>query len=242
MTSSGKETMQATLRECRMVVERLCQSIGVPDGILASVTNCGVYSAALGLSGFPGIERQLGLLADIDAERMSAIVESESLRFSAAGQHAWVAAEPALDLLVAHFRVDGVRKLIIEGAKEPLELEVIGALAEKHHLDAQIEISDEGVATISVSDREANAQTVLDGIVRDGIEVERNLWFGLFHRSHDALAPDTVLSRTHTGSIIVKPDGTVIGTEDPEFVDTDLSMLTKDTLIKLEKAGTTAND
>jgi hypothetical protein len=46
-----------------------------------------------------------------------------------------------------------------------------------------------------------------------------------------------VISRTHTGSIIVRPDGTILGKEDPEFIDMDLSMLTKDSLIQLEPAG-----
>jgi len=78
---------------------------------------------------------------------------------------------------------------------------------------------------------------VLDRIICEGIEVERDLWFHLFHRSHDALAPDTVISRTHTGSIIVRPDGTIIGKEDPEFADMDLTMLTRDSLIQLERDG-----
>jgi hypothetical protein len=51
-----------------MVIERLCQSIGIRDGILSSTMNCGLYSAALRLSGFPGLERQLELLRDVDPE------------------------------------------------------------------------------------------------------------------------------------------------------------------------------
>lgn len=242
MTSSRNETMLVTLREARMVVERLCQSIGVPDGILPSLTNCGVYSAALGLAGFRGMERQLDLLRDITAEAMSIRPEAELIRFSAAKQHAWVVAEPALDLLVASFRIGEVCTMVIEDAVEPAELAVIHALAEKHQLRAEMSFSDDGAATVTVSDRVETEPTVLDRIIREGIAVECDLWFGLFHRSHDALVPDTVVSRMHTGSIVIKPDGTIIGKEDPEFIDTDLSMLTKNTLVRLEKAGTRADD
>ena len=242
MSSPDVRTMRVTLRESRMVVERLCQAIGVPDGILPSLTNCGVYSAALGLAGFHGIERQLEFLHSIAAEAMSVRGEGGLIRFFAAKQHAWVAAEPALDMLVANFRIGEACDMIIEDAVEPRELAVIHALAERHHLQAEVKIGGDGKAAITLSDRAGSDPTVLDRIVRDGIEVEYDLWFGLFHRSHEALAPDTVLSRTHTGSIIIRPDGTIIGREDPEFIDTDLSMLTKDTLIKLEKTGTTANE
>jgi hypothetical protein len=226
------EVMQATLRETRMVVERLCQSIGVPDGILRSVTDCGVYSAALGLSGFRGLERQLGLLKDVAAERISATDGSEPILFNANGQHAWAVAEPALDLAVAAYRVTGQGAVVIDNANEPSELMVLRALAEKHGLKADVEVDSNERVIARLSDRDADAPTILEKIVRQGIAVPRELWFQLFHRSHDALAPDTVVSRTHTGSIIIKPDGTIIGKEDPEFIDTDLSMLTKESIVE----------
>lgn len=241
-TDMKNDLMRVTLRESRMVVERLCQSIGVPDGLLPSVTNCGVYSAALGLSGFPGMERQLDLLRDIGAERMSMSAGGGVVRFDAARQHAWVAADAALDLLVAAFRVGDANEMIVENALECGELGVIRALAEKHDLRAETAVEGDAAVRVRLFDRRPGEPTVLQRIISSGIEVEHDLWFGLFHRSHDALAPDTVLSRTHTGSIIVRPDGTVIGKEDPEFIDMDLSMLTKDSLIRLERTGTTAND
>lgn len=230
--SVGDEIMRATLRECRMVVERLCQSIGVKDGILRSVTDCGVFSAALGLSGFAGLERQLELLRNIAVENISASEEGGLVAFDAAGEHAWVVAEPALDLAVAAFRLTGRGALSVANVAEPRELAVLRAFAEKHGLRAEVELAGGGRVDVNFADRPLGAPTVLDGIVRNGIAVSRELWFRLFHRSHDALAADTVISRTHTGSIIVKPDGTVIGKRDPEFIDTDLSMLTRETIVE----------
>lgn len=226
------EAMRATLRESRMVVERLCQSIGVPDGVLRSVTDCGVYSAALGLSGYPGIERQLDLLRRPAAGPMSAVQDGEKILFDGGGRHAWLAAEPALDFLVAAYRADGAAEMIATNVVEPAELKVIAALAEKHGLSAEVEERANGSARIRLGGRGAGAPTTLDAIIRDGVPVSTALWFHLFHRSHDALAPDTIVSRTHTGSIIVKPDGTIIGKEDPEFIDMDLSMLTAESLVE----------
>jgi len=228
-------TMRATLRECRMVVERLCQSVGVPDGILPSVTNCGVYSAALGLAGFPGMERQLDLVRNVEPEGLSFFEAGGVINVDAAGLHAWVAAEPALDLLVAAFRTGTARELIISDVSQPAELGTIRALSQKHGFEAEVEVGNRTV--VHLFPRARGEPTVLDRIICEGIEVERDLWFHLFHRSHDALAPDTVISRTHTGSIIVRPDGTIIGKEDPEFADMDLTMLTRDSLIQLERDG-----
>ena len=226
------EVMQATLRESRMVIERLCQSIGVEDGILRSVTDCGVYSAALGLSGFAGLERQLELLKNVSVEKVSASDEEDPILFDAAGQHAWVVAEPALDLAVVAYRLRGQSSVCISNVTEPTELAVLRALAEKHGLKAEIEWKAGGGVAARLSDRLAESPTTLDLLVYEGIPVSRELWFRLFHRSHDALAPDTVISRTHTGSIIVKPDGTIVGKEDPEFVDMDLSMLTREHIVE----------
>ena len=202
------------------------------DGILRSLTDCGVYSAALGLSGFPGLERQLDLLKNISFEGVRAFDEGDATVFDAAGQHAWVVAEPALDLAVAALRLEGKGAVLIVNVAEPTELGVLRAFAEKHDLRADLEPQADGRVLVRVEARSAETPTTLDRIVREGVTVNRELWFHLFHRSHEALAPDTVISRTHTGSIIVKPDGTIIGKEDPEFVDTDLSMLTKEHIVE----------
>jgi hypothetical protein len=231
-TPASNAIMHASLRESRMVVERLCQSIGLQDGVLRSVTDCGVYSAALELSGFAGLERQLERLKTIAPASLSAEDSGEPIRFDAAGQHAWMVAHPALDLAVAAFRVTGRGVVVIANAAEPDELRVLRALAERHGLSAEVATEVDGRVVARLSDRAAAAPTVLEAIARHGIVVPRDLWFALFHRSHDALAADTVVSRTHTGSIIVRPDGTIIGKEDPEFVDTDLSMLTKETIVE----------
>jgi hypothetical protein len=225
------------LRESRMVVERLCQAVGLPDGLLRSVTECGVYSAAMGLSGYGGLERQLDLLGPGIASNV-AVREADGGGVLDGGcQHAWLVAEAALDLLVATYRAAGAAELTIVNIAEPQELKVIGGLVERHGLSATIEFNSKGAAVVRLGDRDPTAPTILSKILQEGIPVSTELWFRLFHRSHDALAPDTVISRTHTGSIVVKPDGTVIGKQDPEFIDMDLSMLTAESLLEPKFAG-----
>ena len=66
----------------------------------------------------------------------------------------------------------------------------------------------------------------LDAIRRNGVRVEAALWWTLYHRSADALAPDSYLSRRHAGPIIVEADGKVIGRQDED--ETDFSLLLAD--------------
>lgn len=65
--------------------------------------------------------------------------------------------------------------------------------------------------------------TVLERIRRNGLTVDAALWWQLFHRSAEALAPDSYVSRRHAGPIIVEADGKVIGRQDED--ETDLSLL-----------------
>ena len=67
------DPMNASLREIRMVVERLVQWKGVEPGMIFSATDCGLYSAALGLSGFEGLEAQIPA---IEGERMQAAAQA----------------------------------------------------------------------------------------------------------------------------------------------------------------------
>ena len=62
--------------------------------------------------------------------------------------------------------------------------------------------------------------------VAGGLVVNAALWWELYHRSADALAPDSYMSRRHAGPIIVEADGKVIGRQDED--ETDFSLLLAD--------------
>lgn len=216
--------MQASLRESRMVLERLVQWKGVEPGMIFSVMDCGLYSAAQGLSGYEGLERQLGLLQAGTGLKLSATETSQGLAVDAGGRHAWLVAEALLDLAIDIYRRKGTGRVLATNLTEPSELAVVTSIAQKHGLSAQVT----GIGStieILVGAAKPGEPQILDRIQREGIPVRKDLWFHLLAQSSHALAEDTVISRTHTGSFIIRPDGTVEGEDDEAYEEDDLSML-----------------
>jgi hypothetical protein len=66
---------------------------------------------------------------------------------------------------------------------------------------------------------------VLDRVRRQGLPTTCGAWEAMLALSKKALAPDSPLSRTHNGDIMVRPDGTVVGRRDEEYADMDLALL-----------------
>lgn len=224
------DPMNATLRESRMVLERLVQWKGVEPGMIFSVMDCGLYSAALGLSGFEGLESQLESLTLEPHGEIAIADHAGAINVDAGGRHAWLVAEPILDILIDDFLCNGTRSLTVCGVIEPAELGVVAAIAEKHNLAAEAEALESGKARLTIQPRDPSKRTILDRIRRHGIPVARELWFHLLHLSSNALAEDTPISRTHTGIFMIKPDGTLVGEHDAELDPEDLSMLTAERL------------
>lgn len=228
ITDSFIDPMTTSLRENRLVLERLVQWKGVEPGMIFSVTDSAVYALALGLLTHDEIETHLDMLAE-PAEPIT-IVEGSTTRVDAGGRHAWLVAEQVLDLAIAAYRVGGPA-VMVENVTEPGQLAVVSAIAEKHHLSASCEDVAESGWRIAVSHEQPGRQSVLDRVRRRGIEVGHKRWFELLALSSNALATDTIVSRTHTGSFIVQQDGSVVGRREHEFAfDDDVSMLTAEKL------------
>jgi hypothetical protein len=223
------DPMQASLREIRMVIERLAQWKGVEPGMIFSVTDCGLYSAALGLSGFFGLEAQLEKIAACAGARPDVQDHDGLILVDANGAHAWLIAEAALDLAIASYRRGQGGRVMVVNVTERAELAVVSAIAQKHELSATARMDDGDAVHITVT-VSADRRSVLDQVRRAGVEVRRDLWFHLFKLSSNALAEDTVISRTHTGTFVIYPDGRVEGDEHAEFGQDDLSMLTAEKL------------
>ena len=228
MDASFIDPMNASLREIRMVVERLVQWKGVEPGMIFSVTDCGLYSAALGLSGFEGLEAQLEMLSAAKGTTPVIIDGEDTLVVDARGRHAWLIAEAVLDLAIDGHRRGGSGTVSVINASEPAELAVMSGIAQKHGLSAKA-VHKGGRVEITVS-AASGENSVLDRVRREGVPVRRDLWFHLFKLSSNALAEDTVISRTHTGTFVIHPDGRVEGDDHPEFGQDDLSMLTAEKL------------
>jgi hypothetical protein len=224
MTKSNE--LQLSLRETRMLLERIFQHVGIAEGLLHSVKDCALYSAALGLTSCDELTRHVPALEQCAPQRMRVLTEdADAVHIDAGGQHAWIVAESALDLAIDRFRRTGAAQVRVSNAREPKELGVVAGLAEAHGLSASAQTQADGTVVISVGPRDAARQTLLDLVRREGLPATHEAWSELLELSKKALAPDSPLSRTHNGDIMVRPDGTVVGRRDEEYGDMDLSLL-----------------
>ncbi|MGY6250700.1 hypothetical protein ACXIUS_24665 [Bosea thiooxidans] len=218
--------LRLTLREIRLIVERLVQAAGVAPGLLFAARDAAVVSAVLPVAGFANLSAEITALA-ASAARSAKLSEGEDgvLQVDVAGQHPWLVAEALLDLAVERFRLTGRGEVLVRGAVSPREFGVVAGLAEKHGLAATSSETAAG-ALLQVRPRSAQATSLLDRIRHRGCIVEAGLWWPLYHASHEALAPDSFESRRHAGTIRVEADGRIIGRNDED--ETDLAMLAAD--------------
>jgi hypothetical protein len=219
--------MRVTLRESRMVLERLVQVAHVPEGLVPSLRDCALYSAALELGGFDKLQENLELL---NAANLSRLTLKDETSLDAGGLHAWLVAELAVDLAVASKRAGGSGQVHIRNVLRPEELGVAAGFSVRHGFVAELDNRSGGQATMTLQVATARDAALLDRIRREGLPVAAKLWWHLYHASAAALAPDTVSSRRHAGPIIVTDDGKVIGRQDDD--ETDFSLLTSDARVR----------
>jgi hypothetical protein len=225
-----------SLRESRLILERLVQAAGVPAGLLPSVRDCALYSAALPGPGFAGMADRIAMLRNNGPAPLQIQTEAPLLLVDGTGQHAWFAAAGLLDLALEQFLRTGRGQVMARNLVEPAELRVVAGLAEAHGVRAEAISGSDGMI-LCVSARPATEQPLLDRIRRQGIAVEPETWWPLYHASHEALAPDSFESRRHAGTIRVEADGRVVGRHDED--ETDLAMLAADpSRLRLSPAST----
>jgi hypothetical protein len=229
--------IQVSLRECRMVIERLVQTTDIPETLVPFVRDCALFSAALQVSGFPGLKSQLQLLRNASPAPVT-IIEDGVL--GAAGQHAWLVADACVDYAVDRFRRCRSASMRILNVAEPAELQVIDALASRYGLRARVRPLSNDATEIELSAGPHDEPDGLDRIRREGLPVPVALWRQLYETSQSALAPDSVVSRRHAGPHLVEADGRIIGRPDEEL--NDFSMLTSlDDLAPQKKAISNAH-
>ncbi|WP_321814143.1 MULTISPECIES: hypothetical protein [unclassified Paraburkholderia] len=217
------DLITVSLRESRMVLERLMQVTRVDEGLVPALRDCALYSTALCEDGFIHLTKHLGQLSNNQAAGVSIDVTDEgATRVRCAGQHAWPVALTLVDLAVDAVRAGREARFVVEDASEADELRVAMALAQPYGLEATLEVKD-NARHVTFRAASTPAESTLARIVRKGLSVERAYWWALFHRANDALAPDSYESRRHAGPIIVDEQGRVIGRTDED--ETDLSML-----------------
>lgn len=233
MTASIASTMQVSVREARLVTERLLLTTGLPKGYIPAVRECVLVSQAAGLRGFAGLSEDLATLAAPFVDVLKHVSDGHSMNFDAGGAHAWVAMPTILDLAVAASRRHEIRKFTVWNVRAVGELACITHLAQRQGAAFHVELlpkeSGSEVVVLSIYNT-ARPRTfearypLLANALLHGFTTSRDLWRSLYERSSDALAPDSVQSRRHAGPVIVLDDGTVVG-RPPADDDFDPAML-----------------
>ncbi len=223
--------MRVSVREARMTLERIFLAAGIHEGLVPTVREHALMSAALGLGGWAMVrERHATIGRGLDAASRL-VIEVNECGIDAAGAHAWLVGATILDLAIdrAHDRPRAsAMALVASGVDCAGELAVLAALGRRQGVDARVTVLDDRSARIEVEPQGkpatlAERDPVLYRALVDGIPVDEALWWELHHLSNKALSPDTVESRRHAGPIIVAADGRIIGR--PVDDETDVSLL-----------------
>ncbi|MCG5218738.1 hypothetical protein [Streptosporangium sp. KLBMP 9127] len=195
-------TLTVSLRETRVLAERTLLLLGVPKGVVPAVRDALVEAEALGLGALGFLDAAAGrpprwLPPSLHGET---VVEAHGLP-------APYVTPALLDLGVALLHEHGAAELTVRGVSAPHLLAVLPHAARPY--GAAIEVRDgDGAHVVTV--RHGEAADDLPGhlarAVREGLTVEAELWWRLYHRSNDALTEDTPISRRHAGATL-EPGG-----------------------------------
>lgn len=212
-----------SVRETRMIAERILLTNKLPMQFVPAVVNCVLYSQAMGHGGLPEFERSLDALAPCMPHNAPVLLGRESARrLDARGRHAWLIANDALDVALADFRRAGRGVVTVSALADAAELRVAEGLAERHRARAVVETGNGGAALQIVADGLPGEDAVMRRALREGFTVPHELWRALYERSGEALTPDSIESRRHAGPVMVDADGRVHGRDDD---DTDFELL-----------------
>lgn len=232
-------TITLSIRETRLVVERLLQAEGLALGAVPAVRDYVLVAQAAGLDALTPLADGL---SDADRALGGAVVTGEdgdgALQVDCGGQSAVVVAPALLDLALAAER--GVRvRLRVRDVTRP---ELLAALAEQapvHGAELTVELAGGEVTVTATRGAADAAQTPADeredgdaGLRRlvaltgslplaravgAGLPVPEQLWWQLFHASNAALSEESLASLKHAGATEVTDDGEIL----PDLTDDD---------------------
>lgn len=219
--------LRVSLRECRMILERLMHVAKLDPGQVASTRDSALYSAMLGLGGFASLRKNIQLLQALEQWNVTLDHDVQPTRLDCAGQHAWVIAPLLSDLLVDDVRRGRAGEVSVSGMMAPEEIGVVEPFLRQQGFTAAVSLDPLGKsARVSARPLPSGiSRDPLDLVRREGLLTPATIWWDLFRLSSEALAPDSFESRRHAGAIIVEADGRVVGRQDED--DTDLSLLAK---------------
>lgn len=225
-------TLRISVRESRMMVERVLLQTRWPSGCIPAVRDAILTSQAMRLGGYSLLVNGFDALCAVPPGPLAARDTAPGeIEVDAGGRHAWLVAASLLELGVdAAHGANGRARISVRDVRAAPELAVTEALAYRYGASARV-ACDGPNATLEVTLREnarsdpsfADWDPLLWRFVQEGLEMPAALWWAVYDRALDALAPDTVESRRHAGPIILAADGSVIGRTPDD--DTDFTLL-----------------
>lgn len=237
MTSSHSNTsMRVMPREMRLMSERIFSLSSLPKGFFLMVGDFPMYSQKLGLGGFALFEERFESFKSADPARISITSEDGNrLKLDAAGEHAWFVLPTAIDLLGELVGRFGSAELTAVNVADAEELAIAAGFGGRTGLS--ITVSDNVLKAVpaDITGDVRKDDPLLWSLFEDGVQVEADLWWRIYHLAKQALATDSVVSRRHAGPMIINEDGTIIGRKDNDD-ETDVSFLAS-RLSEREKEG-----
>lgn len=218
------QIMHLSVREVRMIVERILLTTGLPDGFVPAVRDCVLYSQAMGLGGMGALKRDYDLLKSAQPASMKfAFAADGVVELDAAGQHAWVVAPNLIDLVLAEARTGRHSVVRVRDVAEVPELALLRGYGGRFGAELDINIESGRIAIGRlIGDRLDRPDEILNSALTHGMPVPKLLWEELYAKSHEALTPDSIASRRHAGPVMVDEQGRLHGRDDD---DTDFALL-----------------
>lgn len=218
---SHGRTMQLSVREVRMIVERILLAALLPQGFIPDVRDAVMYSHAMGLGGLSLFQQRF---AAVPLRPLSPLaIEGGTL--DGGGNHAWLVAPSAIDFAIAAHR-NGGGTLAVTNVSDIAELKLLEGFAGRYGASAQVTVRGDDTAIVQVTGDGNRPDGILENVLAAGMPVPHALWQELYAFSHKALAKDSVVSRRHAGPVMVDAEGRVHGRDDD---DSDFAFLFPDT-------------
>jgi hypothetical protein len=128
-----------------------------------------------------------------------------------------------IDLALAEARAGRHGAVRVRNVAEAPELALLRGYAGRFGAELDLDIKSGGVAIARItSDRPDRPDEILNRALMHGMPVPKALWEELYAKSHEALTPDSIVSRRHAGPVMVDAEGRVHGRDDD---DTDFTLL-----------------
>jgi hypothetical protein len=225
MSILSSTTLRVMPREMRLMSERIFSLSSLPKGFFLAICDFPMYSQKGGLGGFDLLERRFDDFKSADPARIGMATENGStIMLDANGEHAWTVLPTAIDLLGELVARHGSAELTVENAADAAELAIAADFGRRSGLAVTVLGNLLRAKPAPVKGEVLADDPMLWALLAEGVEIEADLWWRIYHLAKQALATDSVVSRRHAGPMIVNEDGTVIGRKDNDD-ETDVSFL-----------------